>query len=153
METVQKANIKVQQHNVGTGPAQLAGWAALAVFVGWILAFAGAMLTSSVFSGAADQFIPAKIQANIFLASLSWFTQIALGTALVALALPLSDYLSKPMSRLVRFALIAGLLGGVFFIAAGAGGQENVFLSVFPTAQQSMETAKAIGLPDLTVLN
>lgn len=153
METVHNANIKVQQHNVRTGPARLAGWAALAVFTGWILAFAGAMLTSSAFPGAADQFIPAKIQANILLVSLGWLFQILLGSALMALALPFSDYLSKPMNRLVRFALIAGLLGGVFLIAAGAGGQENVFLSVFPTAQQNMESAKAIGQPDLTVLN
>jgi hypothetical protein len=153
METVQNANIGVQSRNVGPGPARLAGWFALAVFAGWILAFAGSILSSSVFPGAADQFIPAKIQANILLASLNWFTQIALGTALVALALPFSDYLAKPMNILVRFALIAGLLGGVFFIAAGAGGQENVFSSVFSTSEQNLAAAEAIQLPDLTVIN
>lgn len=71
----------------------------------------------------------------------------------MALALPFSEYLAKPMTLLVRFALAAGLLSGVFLIAAGAGGQENVFQSVFPTAQQNLESARAIGLPDLTVLN
>jgi hypothetical protein len=153
METVQNINTKVQQPNVAAGPKRLAGWLALAVFAAWILAFVGGMLSSSVFPGSADQFIPAKIQTNIILASVNWFTMIVLGTALVALALPLSDYLSKPMNMLVRFAMVAGLLCGVFTIAAGAGGQENVFLSVFSTAQQNLETAKAIGLPDLTVIN
>ena len=153
METVQNANVGAQSRNVGAGPARLAGWSALAVFAGWILALTVGMVSSSVFPGAADQFIPAKIQANMILSSLNWFTQIVLGTALVALALPFSDYLAKPMNTLVRFALIAGLLGGVFLIAAGAGGQENVVQSAFPTAQQSIDLSKAIGLPDLTVIN
>lgn len=153
MATIQNASIKIQQRTEGIGLTRLAGWAALAVFAGWILAFAGGMISNNAFPGSADQFIPAKIQANIFLASLNWFTMIVLGTAFVALALPFSDYISKPMNMLVRFALIAGLLCGVFMIAAGAGGQENVFLSVFSTAQQNLDTAKAIGLPDLTVIN
>jgi hypothetical protein len=153
METIQNVNARVQKTNVVTGPAQLAGWFALAVFVAWMLAFVGGILSSSVFPGAADQFIPAKIQANVFLASLNWFTQIALGTALVAFALPFSDFLIKPMNTLVRLALIGGLLGGVFFIAAGSGGQENIFQSVFPSPEQNITVAQAIGLPDLTVIN
>jgi hypothetical protein len=153
METEQNINIKGQQSNVTAGPARLAGWFAVAVFAAWILAFIGGMLSSSVFPGAADQYIPAKIQANLFLASLNWFTQIALGTVLVAFALSFSDFISKSMNTLVRLALIGGLMGGVFFIAAGAGGQENVFQSVFPSSEQNRAVIQAIGLPDLTVMN
>jgi hypothetical protein len=153
MDTVQNLNIKVQQPSGIAGQARLAGWFALAVFAAWILAFVGGMLSSSVFPGAADQYIPAKIQANVFLASLNWFTQIALGTVLVAFALSFSEYLLKPMNTLVRLALIGGLLGGVFFIAAGAGGQENVFQSAFPSTEQNSAVVQAIGLPDLTVIN
>ena len=78
METVQNVNIKAQQPIIATGPARLAGRFALAVFAAWILAFVVGMLSSSVFPGAADQFIPAKIQAHVFLASLNWFTSYGL---------------------------------------------------------------------------
>lgn len=50
METVQTVNIKVQPRH-GNQLTRLAGWSALAVFAGWILAFVGAVLTSSAFPG------------------------------------------------------------------------------------------------------
>jgi hypothetical protein len=153
METVQNAHIGVSSHIISNEPARLAGWASLALLACWILALTGSIITSSVFSGAADAFIPEKIGANVLAASLGWFLQILLGSIMIMLSLPYSDYLAKPGNILVRFALIGGLLGGVFFIAAGAGGQENVFQSVFSTPEQNQAAAEAAGLADLTVIN
>jgi hypothetical protein len=152
METIQTANLNVQAAALGQRPGRGAGWASLVVFLCWILALAGVFLASQAFPGTLDQFNPAKIQNNIVMASLGWFLQIALGTAYVALALLLSDYLAKPMTKIVRFALVGGLVGGIFLVAAGAGGQENVFMSVFTTPEQKQEQAQAIGAPDLSVL-
>jgi hypothetical protein len=125
----------------------------LAVLILWLAAFAGGFLTLSAFPGVTEQFVPAKIQANAIIASLSWFSQIALGMALVAVAIALSDYLSKSFQFAYRLALIAGVTAGVFLIAAGAGGQENVSASVFYTPQQATAVAGAIGASDLTVIN
>ncbi len=153
MEAIQKTNVNVRASALDQKPGRSAGWASLVVFLGWIVALAGGILVSQVFPGAVDQFNPARIQANLVMASLNWFTQIALGTAYVTLAVLLSDYLARPMSLIVRFALIGGLVGGIYLVAAGAGGQENIFLSAFTTPQQMQGQAQAIGAPDLTVLN
>ena len=132
---------------------KMIGWAALALFVLWLLAFIVAIAQSSVFPGFSDQFIPAKIQANALVATLNWLLQLAIGTAIIALALPLSYYLATPLNMMMRFALVAGVIGGAFLIAAGAGGQENVFGSLFYTPEQASQLARAIGTPDLTVIN
>lgn len=129
------------------------GWAALVLFVLWLLALVVAIAQSSVFPGFSDQFIPAKIQANVLMVTLNWLIQLAIGTAIIALALPLSYYLATPLSMMMRFALVAGVLGGAFFVAAGAGGQENVFVSIFYTPEQASQLARAMGTPDLTVIN
>src|SRR3990172_2339539 len=132
---------------------KLGGWAALALFVLWLLAIVAAIAQSSVFPGFSDQFIPAKIQANILMATLNWLLQLAIGTAVIALALPLSYYLATPLNMMMRVALVAGVIGGAFLVAAGAGGQENVFGSLFYTPEQASQLARAIGTPDLTVIN
>ncbi len=152
METVQTGNTKARALSIQPDTARAAGWVSLAVFAAWILAFVFSILTNQVFPGIADQFIPAKIQANVLMASFSWLTQILLGTIYVVQALTLSDYLAKPAGWLVRFALIGGVIGGIFLVAAGAGGQENIFLSVFYSPQQLQELAKAVGAADLTVI-
>jgi hypothetical protein len=110
---------------------KMIGWAALALFVLWFLAIVVSIAQSSVFPGFSDQFVPARIQANALIATLNWLLQLSIGTAMIALALPLSYYLKTPLSMMMRFALVAGVLGGAFFVAAGAGGQENVFVSLF----------------------
>ena len=129
------------------------GWAALALFLLWLLAIVVAIAQSSVFPGFSDQFIPAKIQTHVLMATLNWLLQLAIGTAVIALALPLSYYLATPLNMIMRFALVAGAIGGAFLVAAGAGGQENVFGSLFYTPEQASQPAKAIGTPDLTVIN
>lgn len=129
------------------------GWAALALFVLWLLAIAVAIAQSSVFPNFSDQFIPAKIQANVLMATLNWLLKLAVGTAVIALSLPLSYYLATPLNMATRFALLAGVIGGAFLVAAGAGGQENVFGSLFYTPEQASQLAGAIGTPDLTVIN
>jgi hypothetical protein len=131
---------------------KLTGWTALTLFVAWLCAIAAAIFQSSVFPAFADQFIPARIHAHSLLASLNWFVQLVIGTAGVALAVAMSDYLAAPKTILTRFARIAGIIGGAFFIAAGAGGQENVFLSVFYSAEQTGQLVDVIGTPDLTVI-
>lgn len=136
----------------GVSPKTI-GWAALALFVLWLLAVAVAIAQSSVFPGFSDQFIPAKIQANVLIATLNWLLQLAIGTVVIALALPLSYYLATPLNMVMRFALLAGVIGGAFLVAAGAGGQENVFGSLFYTPEQASQLAAAIGTPDLTVIN
>jgi hypothetical protein len=135
------------------GLARLAGWAALALFVLWLLALIGSIAQMSMFPGFADQFIPAKIQANVWMASLGWLTQLAVGTAIIALALLLSYYLATPLNMIMRFALVAGVIGGAFLVAAGAGGQENIFSSAFYSPERASQLASAIGTPDLTVIN
>jgi hypothetical protein len=153
VETVQHANLSIKSSAGQIPAARLAGWSALSVLLLWLASFAGAMLASSAFPGVADQFLPAKIQANVALASLPWLSQLALGTALVALAVPLSDYLASSAGWLYRFALISGIVAGLFLIAAGAGGQENVLTTAFHTPQQATDLAKAVGTSDLTVIN
>ncbi len=143
----------VTDRSQGQPRSRLGGTAALAIFTLWLVAFAVAIAVSSLFPNMNDQLIPAKIQANVLAVSLNWFTQMALGTACIALVLPLSKYLSTPPSILVQFALLAGIAGGVFLVAAGAGGQENVFVSIFYTPEQSKQLAQALGTSDLTVIN
>lgn len=133
--------------------SRFGGWSALSVCGLWIIAFGVAIAVSTVFPNFSDQFIPAKINANALAASLVWLTQIALGTAGVALALPISDYLSTSQNMLGRVALVAGIAGGMFLIAAGAGGQENVFVSTLYTSDQASQLANALQVPDLTVIN
>jgi hypothetical protein len=133
--------------------SKMIGRVALLLFILWLLAIVVAIIQSSVFPGFSDQFIPAKIQANILITTLNWLLQLAIGTAVIALVLPLSYYLATPLNMMMRFALIAGVIGGAFFIAAGAGGQENVFGSLFYTPEQASQLARAIGTPDLAVIN
>jgi hypothetical protein len=135
------------------GSPKLVGWVALALFVLWLLALIGSIAQMSMFPGFADQFIPAKIQANVWMASLGWLIQLAIGTAIIALALLLSYHLATPLNMMMRLALVAGVIGGAFLVAAGAGGQENVFGSLFYTSEQASQLAQAIGTPDLTVMN
>ena len=97
--------------------------------------------------------MPAKIQANVLAASVGWVSQIALGTTTVALAIMFSDYLATPLTLKVRFALVAGIVAGAFLVAAGAGGQENIFTSVFYSPEQASQLSSAMGTPDLTVIN
>jgi hypothetical protein len=153
VETVQHTNVNIKSSTGEIPAARLAGWSALSVLIIWLASFAGAMLASRAFPGVADQFLPAKIQANVTLASLSWLLQVALGTALVALAVPLSDYLAGSSGWLYHFALISGIVAGLFLIAAGAGGQENVSAGAFYTRQQATDLANAVGTSDLTVIN
>lgn len=145
----------MQTNHVTTevGSPKLAGGVALALFVLWLLALVVAIAQMSVFPGFADQFIPAKIQANVLMATLNWLLQLAIGTAVIALALPLSYHLATPLNMMMRVALVAGVIGGAFLVAAGAGGQENIFGSVFYSPEQSSQLASAIGTPDLTVIN
>ena len=139
--------------NSQTVSTKMIGWAALALFVLWLLAIVVAIVQSSVFPGFSDQFIPAKIQANVLMSTVNWLLQLAIGTTVIALVLPLSYYLATPLNTMMRFALVAGVIGGAFFVAAGAGGQENVFGSLFYTPEQASQLARAIGTPDLTVIN
>ncbi len=130
-----------------------AGWASIAIFLLWILAVVSSIAQNVALPSLADAFIPARIQANILLISFGWFVQVVMGTAIVALALPLSYYLATPLTMTMRFALAAGVVAGAFMVAAGAGGQENVFVAVFYTPEMAGPLAKAIGTPDLTVIN
>jgi hypothetical protein len=135
------------------GSPKQAGWLSIVLFVLWILAFAdAAILQSRVFPNLSDQFVPAKIQANVVVATLGWLSQIAIGSAFFAFSLLLSEYLATPLSMLPRVACVAGIVAGVFLVAAGAGGQENVYVSVFYTPEQAGELARAIGTADLTVI-
>lgn len=129
------------------------GWLSIAMFVLWLLAIATAIVQATAFPGFSDQFVPAKIQANILAASVGWVSQIALGTTTVALAIMFSDYLATPLILKVRFALAAGIVAGVFLVAAGAGGQENIFTSVLYSPEQASQLSAAMGTPDLTVIN
>src|SRR6185295_5593040 len=90
---------------------KMIGWVALALFALWLIAIIVAIAAMSVYPGFSDQFIPAKIQANVIMASLNWLLQIAIGTAVIALALPLSYYLATPLNLTLRFALVAGVFG------------------------------------------
>ena len=135
------------------GSPKQAGWLSIALFVLWILAFAdAAILQSRVFPNPSDQFVPAKIQANLVVATLGWLSQIAIGTAFFAFSFLLTEYLATPLSMLPRVACVAGIVAGVFLVAAGAGGQENVYVSVFSTPEQAGELARAIGTADLMVI-
>jgi hypothetical protein len=133
---------------------RVGGWAALAMVVLWLLAFVTAVvLGTQVFPGYADRFIPAKIQAHLIAATLDGTAQLLMGTALVALAFGLSFYLATPLTPLMQIALLAGIVGGVFMIAAGAGLQENVFTAIFSSAEQNAQLAAAMGVPDVTLIN
>ena len=50
-------------------------------------------------------------------------------------------------------AMIAGVVGGAAFVAAGAIQQETVFYAVFVDSKQASELATASGASDLTGLN
>ena len=134
--------------------AKRTGYAALGAIAILLLVFIyGIAIGSQVFPGITDPFIPAKIGANMLAASLNSTMQLVYGTAIIALAVLLSYYRPSPLSNVLRIALVAGIIGGAGFIAAGAISQEKVFLSVFYTPEQSMEMAQAIGTSDLTVIN
>ncbi len=113
----------------------------------------GIAIASQVFPGVADSIIPAKIKANILASSLDSTLQLVYGTALIALAILLSYYHASPLTHVLRLALVAGIIGGAGFIAAGAISQEKVLMSVFWSPQQSTEVANAIGTPDHAVIN
>ena len=133
---------------------RVGGWASLAGLLLWLLAFVTAIVVvSSAFPGYVDRFVPANIQSHMFAATLDATLQLALGTVLVALAFGLSFYLTEPLTPLTQIALVAGLVGGIFMIAAGAGLQENVFGVAFGSQEQNTLAAATIGLPDLTVVN
>lgn len=133
--------------------AKAAGWASLAMFALWILALVTSIMQSTALTSMVDALVPSKIQPNILLISFGWLVQLLIGTATVALALPLSYYLTAPLTWTTRFALVAGIVAGAFMIAAGAGGQENIFVAVFYTPDYSSALAKAMGTPDLTAVN
>jgi hypothetical protein len=79
------------------GSPKQAGWLSIVLFVLWILAFAdAAILQSRVFPNLSDQFVPAKIQANLVVATLGWLSQMAIGTAFFAFSFLLSEYLATP---------------------------------------------------------
>jgi putative effector of murein hydrolase len=81
------------------------------------------------------------------------FLHYLLGTAVVALAVPLHRNLQKLMGQLrpIAFALVAGsltsIVGGLLF-AKAFGASDTVLLSIAPksaTAAVSMEIARSIG--------
>jgi hypothetical protein len=110
-------------------------------------------IASQAFPGITDRIIPVKIQANILVLSLESTLQLLYGTAMIALAILLSYYHGSNLTNVLRIALVAGIIGGAGFVAAGAIAQEKVFLSVFLTPEQSKEIATAIGAADHTVIN
>lgn len=132
---------------------RVGGWAAIAVLLLWLLAFGTSIvLGTQVFPGYADRFIPELIRVNLIVATLDGTIQLLLGVALVALALGVSSTLAASSTPLAQFGLLAGLIGGVFMVAAGAVLQENVFTVIFPTVEQNTQLATAMGVPDVTVL-
>ena len=136
-----------------TVSSKAVGWVSIAMFVMWLFAGVTGIVQATVFADFSDQFVPAIIHANILAASVGWLSQITLGTAAVALAVMFSYYLATPLTMKLRFALVAGVTAGIFLVAAGAGGQENILTSVFYSPEQASQLSSAMGTPDLTVIN
>lgn len=102
--------------------------------------------------GPADRYVPSLIARNVVLITADATVQLALGTMLIILAVTLGAHL-VPDGTIGRLALIAGIIGGVGFTAAGAITQEAVFNSVFVGGANASKTATAAGLSDLTAVN
>jgi hypothetical protein len=129
-----------------------ATWAALATLLSLLVSLVIAGLGSSALPGTADRYIPTQVARNIPLLTADATLQLAFGTVLIVLAVTLGAYLA-PGGIIGRLALVAGVLGGGAFIAAGAVLQETVFYSVFIDSSQASKLAAASGSKDLTALN
>lgn len=129
-----------------------AAWAALATLLSLLLSLVIAGLGSSALPGTADRYIPTQVARNIPVLTADATLQLAFGTALIVLAVSLGAYLD-PGGIIGRLVLVAGILGGAAFIAAGAVLQETVFYSVFIDSRQASKLAAASGSKDLTGLN
>jgi hypothetical protein len=141
-------------NTVSNAYARWTAYAALLAITVLFLSFIYAIaIAPQAFPGIADSITPATIEANALAASLDSTLQVLYGTALIALAVLLSYYHASPLTNLLRFALIAGIIGGAGFVIAGAISQEKVFLSVFITPEQSREMATAMGMADHAAVN
>jgi hypothetical protein len=129
-----------------------AAWAALATLLSLLASLVIAGLGSSALPGTADRYIPTQVARNIPVLTADATLQLAFGTVLIVLAVTLGAYLA-PGGIIGRLALVAGILGGGAFIAAGAVLQETVFYSVFIDSNQASKLAAASGSKDLTALN
>ena len=78
--------------------------------------------------------------------------QLLLGTALIFMAVSLGRYLGTD-GLVGSMAMIAGVVGGAAFVAAGAIQQETVFYALFVDSKQTGELALAAGVTDLTGFN
>jgi hypothetical protein len=129
-----------------------AAYAALAVFVLFLGALVVAVVGSGALPGAADRYVPARVAENIAVLAADATLQLLLGSALIVMAVTLGRYLGTD-ELLGWLAMIAGVVGGAAFIAAGAIQQETVFYAVFVDSKQAGELATASGASDLTALN
>jgi hypothetical protein len=96
--------------------------------------------------------VPSKVADNLALVTADATVQLLLGSALVIMAVTLGRYLGLG-GLLGWLALVAGVIGGAGFIAAGAIQQETVFYSVFVTSKEATELAAASSANDLTGMN
>ena len=135
--------------------ADLTGHAAFAVLATFVLLL-GALVVAGIGSGAlpgvTDRFVPARVAENIAVLTADATVQLFMGTALIVMAVCLGRYLGT--DGLVGWlAMIAGVVGGAAFVAAGAIQQETVFYAVFVDSEQAGALASASGTSDLTGMN
>jgi hypothetical protein len=136
---------------VSPAPAAYAALAAFGSLIG-ALVVAGIGSGSGALPGIADRFVPARVAENIAVLTADATVQLLLGTALIFMAVTLGRYLDTD-GLLAWLAMIAGVVGGAAFVAAGAIQQETVFYAVFVDSKQAGELATASGASDLTGLN
>ena len=129
-----------------------AAYASLAAFGSLLGALVVAGIGSGALPGVADRFVPARVAENIAVLTADATVQLLLGTALIVMAVSLGRYLGTD-GLLGWLAMIAGVVGGAAFVAAGAIQQETVFYAVFVDSKQAGELATASGASDLTGLN
>jgi hypothetical protein len=129
-----------------------AAFAALTVFGSLVGALVVAGVGSGALPGIADRFVPARVAENIAILSADATLQLFLGSALIVMAVTLGRYLGAD-GLLRQVAMVAGVVGGAAFVAAGAIQQETVFYAVFVDGKQAGELATASGASDLTALN
>jgi hypothetical protein len=129
-----------------------AAWAALTVFLLLLTFLVFAIFASAALPGTADQYVSARVADNLALLTVGATLQLLFGSALIVMAATLGRYLGT-QGLLGWLALVAGVIGGAGFIAAGAILQETVFYGLFVDSRQAAELAAASGARDLTAMN
>ncbi len=146
------ASTYVRHSQLRTGSPAPAAYGALAALGSLLAALVVAVIGSGALPGIADRFVPARVAENLAVLTAEATVQLLLGTALIFMAVSLGRYLGTD-GLVGSMAMIAGVVGGAAFVAAGAIQQETVFYALFVDSKQTGELALAAGVTDLTGFN